>query len=124
MRCLCLCRDEGAFLREANILGRIDCPSIVRFLGLCIDPGHYAIVMEHVQYGDLEKMLLSTDVLQRIQFSHHRIRIAQEIAKGMNYLHSLQPPIIHRDLKTANVLVGSGYCCKVRYNLSLCINID
>ncbi|XP_062512524.1 dual specificity protein kinase shkC-like [Corticium candelabrum] len=105
--------DEGAFLREANILGRIDCPSIVRFLGLCIDPGHYAIVMEHVQYGDLEKMLLSTDVLQRIQFSHHRIRIAQEIAKGMNYLHSLQPPIIHRDLKTANVLVGSGYCCKI-----------
>ena len=36
-----------------------------------------------------------------------------EIAKGMDFLHSLNPSIIHRDLKTANVLVDCNYSCKV-----------
>ncbi|XP_062508257.1 serine/threonine-protein kinase phg2-like [Corticium candelabrum] len=36
-----------------------------------------------------------------------------EIAKGMDFLHSLNPSIIHRDLKTANVLVDCNYSCKI-----------
>lgn len=34
-------------------------------------------------------------------------------AKGMNYLHQLKPPIVHRDLKSPNLLVDASYTVKV-----------
>ncbi|XP_062512047.1 probable serine/threonine-protein kinase DDB_G0271682 isoform X2 [Corticium candelabrum] len=107
--------DLGDFIREANILqGLTDCPYVIRFLGLCIDPGHHAIVMEYVEYGTLEEMLFSEENNHPIIKQWDcRIRMALEIAKGMDYLHSLPTPIIHRDLKTANVLVGNNYSCKI-----------
>ena len=107
---------------EASILkSLVDCPHIVRFLGLCIDPGHYAIVMEYVEYGNLENMLLSgVDEHPVIKQWNCRIRMAADIAKGMNYLHSRAKPIIHGDLKTANVLVDCNYCCKVRCESIFC----
>ena len=116
--CDCVCSEE-AVLREADVLQRLtDCPYIVRGLGLCVDLGHNAIVMEYVEYGDLENMLLfGVDKHPVINQWNCRVRMALEIAKGMDYLHSLEPPIIHRDLKTASVLVGHNYSCKVRYNL-------
>ena len=42
-----------------------------------------------------------------------RINMSLDIAKGMDFLHSRSPPIIHRDLKTSNVVVDRNYCCKV-----------
>ena len=44
-------------MTEASIL--TGCPSIVRLLGLCITPGLYALVMEYLENGDLETVLLS-----------------------------------------------------------------
>ena len=38
-----------------------------------------------------------------------------DAAKGMQYLHSCSPPLIHRDLKTPNLLVDKNYIVKVRY---------
>lgn len=38
-------------------------------------------------------------------------------AKGMNYLHQLKPPIVHRDLKSPNLLVDSKYTVKVNFGL-------
>ena len=40
-------------------------------------------------------------------------RIALEIAYGVNYLHSYNPPILHRDLKSMNVLLDSNYQVKL-----------
>ena len=121
---LLCCSDVAAFIREASILQRLtDCPYIIRFLGMCIEPGYYAIVMKYVENGNLEDMLLcGVDDHPIIKQWDCRIRMALDIAKGMNYLHSLPSPIIHRDLKTANVLVCRNYDCKVRYNLISFIN--
>ena len=120
--CDCVCSAK-AVLREVAILQRLtDCPYIVHVLGVCVDPRHYAIVMEYVEYGNLENMLLfGVDKHPVINQWKCRVRMALEIAKGMDYLHSLHPPIIHRNLKTASVLVGHNYCCKVRYNLLLTV---
>ena len=117
--CTVFSSEVTDFIREADILQQLtDCPYIIRFLGMCIDSGHYAIVMEYMENGNLEEMLLSgVDDHPIIKHWDCRIRMALEIAKGMNYLHSLPTPIIHRDLKTTNVLVGCNYGCKVRYNL-------
>ncbi|XP_062511707.1 receptor-interacting serine/threonine-protein kinase 2-like [Corticium candelabrum] len=112
---LAVLADVAAFIREASILQRLtDCPYIIRFLGMCIEPGYYAIVMKYVENGNLEDMLLcGVDDHPIIKQWDCRIRMALDIAKGMNYLHSLPSPIIHRDLKTANVLVCRNYDCKI-----------
>jgi serine/threonine protein kinase len=42
-----------------------------------------------------------------------RLRMALDVAKGINYLHCLNPPIVHWDLKTPNMLVDKNWSVKV-----------
>ena len=113
-------------MREAHIMHCLtDCPYIVHFLGLCVESGYYAIVMEYVEHGDLENMLLfGVNDHPTIKQWSCRVCMALDIAKGMQHLHNLEPPIIHRDLKTANLLVGQNYCCKVRCKTGIFYNIS
>ena len=105
------------FHKEVCILHQLAaCPNVIRLLGLCVEAGHYSIIMEFVENGNLEDLLLEsiTDhpVIEQWEC---RIRMGLDIATGMDFLHQRQPPIIHRDLKSANVLVDGKYCCKVRH---------
>lgn len=42
-----------------------------------------------------------------------KLQIMLDIARGMNYLHMSQPPIIHRDLKSLNILIDSTFRAKL-----------
>ncbi len=42
-----------------------------------------------------------------------KIRMILDMSLGMNYLHTLNPPILHRDLKLSNIFVGNGFEAKV-----------
>ncbi|CAF5065267.1 unnamed protein product, partial [Rotaria sp. Silwood1] len=83
------------------------------FYGACTERGKYALVMEYMSLGSLYK-ILHRDKLP-LDWSQ-RLSIALQTAKGINYLHVLQPPILHRDIKSLNFLLErshEGYTVKV-----------
>jgi serine/threonine protein kinase len=67
------------------------------------------MVMECVSCGDLYKFLHESSQLDW----QMRIRISLDIALGMRFLHALTPPLIHRDLKSPNILVRLGSCASL-----------
>ena len=75
-------------------------PNIVPFLGACVEP--FCLLTEFMSKGCLFNVLEDNSI--SIDW-HLKLRIITDIAKGMVYLHTRSPPIIHRDIKSLNVLV-------------------
>lgn len=85
-------------------------PNIVMFLGACTKPPNFAIVLEYCVRGSLWSTIQNLD----IQLSwEDRRRFALDTARGVNYLHTCSPPIIHRDLKSLNLLLDDSYKVKL-----------
>ncbi|TPP60917.1 M3K12 [Fasciola gigantica] len=82
-------------------------PNIVQFKGVCVEPRCYCILMEYCPYGQLYEMLHSGREVQ----PYHVTDWAKQIALGMQYLHTNK--IIHRDLKSPNVLIGENDVLKI-----------
>ncbi|XP_066165688.1 serine/threonine-protein kinase STY8 isoform X2 [Oryza sativa Japonica Group] len=91
------------FLQEIMILKSVDHENVVQFYGACTKHRKYLIVTEYMPGGNLYDFLHKQNNTLELPVV---LRIAIGISKGMDYLH--QNNIIHRDLKTANLLIGSG----------------
>ncbi|KAI8563497.1 hypothetical protein RHMOL_Rhmol03G0115000 [Rhododendron molle] len=100
------------FQTEVSIMERLRHPNIVLFMGAVTQPPNLSIVTEYLSRGSLYK-LLQMHGAGVILDDRQRLNMAYDVAKGMNYLHQLKPPIIHRDLKSPNLLVDSKYTVKV-----------
>eukprot|EP00879_Flechtneria_rotunda_P011156 GHRR01011654.1.p1 GENE.GHRR01011654.1~~GHRR01011654.1.p1 ORF type:complete len:1165 (+),score=475.65 GHRR01011654.1:461-3955(+) len=98
------------FEREIAILASIRHPNVVNFIGACHKPGQRCLVTEYCARGSLDHVLhksgLALDLAKRVEF-------AMDVARGMACLHAQRPIIIHRDLKTANLLVSARFEVKV-----------
>lgn len=100
-----------SFIEELNILKKLRHPNILLYLGASIiNP--YFLVTEYCQHGNLFKFLHEKHKRESIS-DDKRIRWALGIAKGVNYLHSFNPPILHRDLKSLNILLDQNYHIKI-----------
>ncbi|KAF2071594.1 hypothetical protein CYY_007084 [Polysphondylium violaceum] len=91
------------FRRECWIMSDLEHPNIVQLRGLCLDP--LCIVTEYLPHGNLYSFLHgdSSNEMGWI----FRLKVALDISSGMAFLHSSTPPIIHRDLKSPNILLAS-----------------
>mmetsp|Transcript_51753 Transcript_51753/g.129911 ORF Transcript_51753/g.129911 Transcript_51753/m.129911 type:complete len:515 (-) Transcript_51753:971-2515(-) len=98
------------FKREVEICSRLHHPNILLFMGACTVPGHMAIVTELMPKGNLQALLHDPKAELSLLF---RMRMAKDIALGMNWLHRSQPQIIHRDLKPSNLLIDEYRNVKV-----------
>ncbi|XP_068176018.1 serine/threonine-protein kinase TNNI3K isoform X2 [Antennarius striatus] len=99
----CSKSDVDMFCREVSILCRLNHPCIVQFVGACLDdPSQFAIVTQYVSGGSLFSLLHEQKRLIDLQ---SKLIIAIDVAKGMEYLHNLTQPIIHRDLNSHNILL-------------------
>lgn len=88
------------FRREVWLMASLSHPNLVRLFGLCLDP--MAMMLEYMDGGDLQSHLL--DLTRELDWNM-KILLALDIASGMHFLHSRQNPIVHRDLKSPNVLL-------------------
>ncbi|KHN30021.1 Putative leucine-rich repeat receptor-like protein kinase [Glycine soja] len=96
----------------AQLLMRVHHKNLASFLGYCNEVGHTGIIYEYMAYGNLEEYL--SDARREPLSWRQRIQIAVDAAQGIEYLHhGCKPPIIHRDIKTANILLNEKMQAKV-----------
>lgn len=98
------------FRSEVRIMRRLRHPNIVLFMGAVTRPPNLSILTEFLPRGSLYRLIHRPN----IQIDEkRRLRMALDVAQGMNYLHSSNPVIVHRDLKSPNLLVDKNWVVKV-----------
>ncbi|KAF7034126.1 hypothetical protein CFC21_045178 [Triticum aestivum] len=100
------------FVQELVILCRVDHPNIVKLLGCCLQFEVPILVYEYVKNKTLQELLYSQPTSCRATLGT-RLRIAAQSAGALAYLHSLAHPILHGDVKPANILLSDGWVAKV-----------
>lgn len=100
-------RERMELLEEAKKMEMAKFRYILPVYGICQEP--VGLVMEYMETGSLEKLLASEPLPWDLRF-----RIIHETAVGMNFLHCMAPPLLHLDLKPANILLDAHYHVKVR----------
>ncbi|XP_004141017.2 serine/threonine-protein kinase STY8 isoform X1 [Cucumis sativus] len=99
---------EDEFNQEVTILRKVQHKNIVRFVGACTSSPHLCIVTEYMPGGSLYDYLHKNHcVLKLLQL----LKFSIDVCEGMEYLHLNN--IIHRDLKTANLLMDTQQVVKV-----------
>lgn len=111
---------------EAQIMEKLHHPNIAQFLGLCSSPA--ALVIEYCARGSLYSVLKKglTDQTMAAELTWgRRINIAMDTVRGVLNLHARTPPILHRDLKSPNILISASWTAKVTdFNLSKILEED
>lgn len=105
---------QGAqeFKTEIEILSRVHHRNLVSLIGFCYEQGEQMLVYEFMVNGTLHEWLLGK--MKEPLDWHRRLQIALGSARGLTYLHeNIDPPIIHRDVKSANILLDDKLTAKV-----------
>ena len=104
------------FVRECQLMSTLRHPHIVQFLGVCFLPGSRmpALVMEKLATS-LHDILDPEPPPTTKPFVPVSLKrsILHDVARGLSFLHSDSPPIIHRDLSARNVLLNEGMVAKI-----------
>ncbi|XP_019165603.1 PREDICTED: PTI1-like tyrosine-protein kinase 2 [Ipomoea nil] len=116
---------NAEFLTQVSMVSRMKHVNLIELLGYCVEGSHRVLVYEFATMGSLHDILhgrkgvpgsLPGPTLDWMQ----RVRIAVEAARGLEYLHEkVQPPLIHRDIRSSNILLFDDFSAKIAdFNLS------
>uniref|UniRef100_A0A6N2LHZ3 non-specific serine/threonine protein kinase n=1 Tax=Salix viminalis TaxID=40686 RepID=A0A6N2LHZ3_SALVM len=116
---------ESAFDSELALLPRLHHKHLLGLIGFCEENDERLLVYEYMSNGALYDHLHSKENTEKsssiLNSWKMRIKIALDAARGIEYLHNYAvPPIIHRDIKSSNILLDSNWTAKVSdFGLSL-----
>ncbi|KAF8768532.1 hypothetical protein HU200_007542 [Digitaria exilis] len=101
--------DEKRFLREIEVLLKIRHRSIVKLYGFCSHRLCKFLVYDYIDRGNLHETLENEDTAKELSWQR-RAAIARDMAQAMYYLHhECNPPIIHRDITSNNILLDADF---------------
>ncbi|CAK9142009.1 unnamed protein product [Ilex paraguariensis] len=104
---------EREFENEVDWLSKILHQNIVSLLGYCIHGESRFLIYEMMHNGSLESQLHGPSHGLALTW-HLRMKIALDVARGLEYLHErCSPPVIHRDIKSSNILLDSNFNAKL-----------
>ncbi|XP_022861354.1 putative serine/threonine-protein kinase-like protein CCR3 [Olea europaea var. sylvestris] len=116
---------ESAFESELAFLSRLHHKHLVRLVGYCEERDERLLVYEYMKNGALYDHLHDKNNAQKSSSAVNswkmRIKISLDAARGIEYLHNYAvPPIIHRDIKSSNILLDANWTARVSdFGLSL-----
>ena len=94
--------------REIDIMSQIRHPNLLQFIGAVLDhPSGYPLIITEIMDTSLRKAYESKELTPDPACRPMILSIMHDVAQGLNYLHCLPDPIIHRDVSSANVLLQS-----------------
>ncbi|CAB4272459.1 unnamed protein product [Prunus armeniaca] len=106
-------QGSNEFRNEVILLMSAHHRNLVSLIGYCDEGDTMALVYDYVANGNLEQHI-SSDVGKNVLTWKERLQIAIDAARGLEYLHNgCKPPIVHRDLKTSNILLNEKLQAKI-----------
>ncbi|KAG6742528.1 hypothetical protein POTOM_053400 [Populus tomentosa] len=113
------------FFTQVSMVSRLKNENVVELLGYCVEGNLRVLAYEFATMGSLHDILHGRKGVQGAQPGPvldwiQRVKIAVDAARGLEYLHEkLQPAIIHRDIRSSNVLLFEDFKAKIAdFNLS------
>ncbi|XVE58653.1 hypothetical protein DITRI_Ditri04bG0186100 [Diplodiscus trichospermus] len=107
-------QGEREFQNELFFASKLDSSLVVSVLGFSYDRKRrrMLLVYELMPNGNLQDALLHRKCPELMNWKQ-RLSIAVDIAKGLEYLHGLDPPVIHGDIKPSNILLDQFFSAKI-----------
>ncbi|XP_011047220.1 PREDICTED: chitin elicitor receptor kinase 1-like [Populus euphratica] len=104
-------QDSKEFFAELKVLTHVHHLNLVRLIGYCVE-GSLFVVYEYIENGNLSQHLRGSGK-DPLTWST-RVQIALDSARGLEYIHEHTVPVyIHRDIKSANILIDKNFRGKV-----------
>ncbi|KAG5141549.1 hypothetical protein JHK82_017244 [Glycine max] len=114
-------RGYEQFLAEAmaielqvKLLMRVHHRNLTSLVGYCNEENNMGLIYEYMANGNLDEILSGKSSRAKFLTWEDRLQIALDAAQGLEYLHNgCKPPIIHRDVKCANILLNENFQAKL-----------
>nr|WIL59918.1 nodulation protein [Melilotus officinalis] len=111
--------DSSDFAAQLSVVSRLKHDNFVELTGYCLEADNRILVYQYASLGSLHDVLHGRKGVQGAEPGpvlswNQRAKIAFGAAKGLEFLHEkVQPSIVHRDVRSSNVLLFNGYEAKI-----------
>jgi len=108
--------DEGgnAFMREVGVMSKLRHGNLLQLLSYCQDGNERILVYKYMKNKSLNLYIFGVNLRLRALLNwDRRLEIVRGVARGVAYLHGLSEEVIHRDLKSSNILLDDNWRPKI-----------